>query len=109
MVRLPLDSESPPVPGGYLEPRAGDMLGPYRLDSVAGEGGMGRVFRSTHTKLNKRVAVKVLPAPSSLWPSPGPTTTVEAPAAVSRSRGTAIRWQRERNTCSDLAERRQVH
>jgi len=32
----------------------------YRVDSLLGEGGMGLVYRVTHTRLNKPLAIKVL-------------------------------------------------
>ena len=38
----------------------GTMLGPYRLDTFIGGGGMGAVFRSLDTTLDRVVAVKVL-------------------------------------------------
>ena len=47
---------------GHLDLRAGASLGPYRIDRLLGAGGMGEVFSATDTRLNRRVAIKVLPA-----------------------------------------------
>ncbi len=39
----------------------GTPLGPYRIDSLIGAGGMGEVYRATDTRLGRTVAVKILP------------------------------------------------
>ncbi|HEX6086850.1 MAG TPA: protein kinase [Thermoanaerobaculia bacterium] len=39
----------------------GARLGPYRIDAEIGAGGMGHVFRATDTRLDRKVAIKVLP------------------------------------------------
>lgn len=40
----------------------GDTLGPYEIVTQAGEGGMGIVYKARDTRLNRFVAIKVLPA-----------------------------------------------
>ena len=37
----------------------GFRLGPYRIESLLGQGGMGQVFRATDTRLSRRVAIKI--------------------------------------------------
>ena len=39
----------------------GSRLGHYNVTALIGEGGMGQVYRATDTKLNRQVALKVLP------------------------------------------------
>lgn len=40
----------------------GTKLGPYELTAAIGAGGMGEVYRARDPRLNREVAIKVLPA-----------------------------------------------
>jgi Tol biopolymer transport system component len=37
----------------------GSRLGPYQIEALLGEGGMGKVFRATDTRLHRKVAIKI--------------------------------------------------
>jgi serine/threonine-protein kinase len=42
--------------------QAGSRIGPYEIETALGAGGMGEVYRARDTRLNRRVAIKSLPA-----------------------------------------------
>src|SRR6188768_3896000 len=46
----------------------GSRLGPYEITVAIGAGGMGEVYRARDTKLNRDVAIKVLPEVFALDP-----------------------------------------
>jgi len=48
---------------------SGTRLGPYEIESPLGAGGMGEVYRARDTRLERTVAIKVLPASLSSDPS----------------------------------------
>src|SRR5262245_34807904 len=48
--------------------QSGTRLGPYEILSPIGAGGMGEVYRGRDTRLDRNVAIKVLPAHLSVLP-----------------------------------------
>lgn len=40
----------------------GQKLGPYEIIEQAGAGGMGEVYKARDTRLDRTVAIKILPA-----------------------------------------------
>jgi serine/threonine protein kinase len=40
----------------------GSKLGPYEIQSALGAGGMGEVYRALDTRLERTVAIKILPS-----------------------------------------------
>jgi hypothetical protein len=78
--RLPVASESvlaDPIaaPPTSMDPTpshtvlaTGDRVGPYEIVAPLGAGAMGEVYRATDTKLNRNVALKVLPERFALDP-----------------------------------------
>ena len=47
--------------GAPMALTAGNKLGPYEIQSPLGAGGMGEVYRACDTRLNRSVAIKILP------------------------------------------------
>jgi len=47
---------------------AGTKLGPYEISSPLGAGGMGVVYRARDTRLDRTVAIKILPTHLSSSP-----------------------------------------
>src|ERR1700732_2963069 len=59
---------------------AGDRLGSYEILAPLGAGGMGEVYRAKDTKLDREVAVKILP--DALADDPERLTRFEREAKV---------------------------
>jgi len=51
----------------------GTTLGPYGIQAPLGAGGMGEVYKATDTRLDRTVAIKILPS-TSPTPSPSPAS-----------------------------------
>ncbi len=47
----------------------GSRLGHYDVTALIGEGGMGQVYQTPDAKLNRQVALKILPEAFTLFPS----------------------------------------
>jgi serine/threonine protein kinase len=57
--------------------KAGTRLGRYEIRSPLGAGGMGEVYLALDTRLNRKVAVKILPVAS-------PQTRIECGASIKK-------------------------
>jgi eukaryotic-like serine/threonine-protein kinase len=81
---------------------SGTKFGPYEIVSPAGTGGMGEVYRAVDTRLNRTVAIKVLPEHLS-----------EKPEALERFQreARAISQLSHANICQlyDLGEQSGIH
>src|SRR5712691_8919986 len=62
---------------------AGARLGPYEITGALGAGGMGEVYRARDTKLNRDVALKVIPDTFALDPDRVARFTREAQVLAS--------------------------
>ena len=69
---------------------AGTKLGPYQILSAIGAGGMGEVYRATDLRLDRTVAIKVLPADLAADPQLKARLEREARAISARSSPTTV-------------------
>ena len=79
--------------------RAGAHLGPYEITSLIGAGGMGEVYQAHDTKLDRDVAIKVLPEQFARHPERLARFQREAKmlAALNHPNIAAIYWLDESN------------
>ena len=65
-----------------LQPLVGQTLNQYRIEAVLGQGGMGVVYRAHDLKLQRSVALKLLPADLTSDPERRKRFLLEARAAA---------------------------
>lgn len=76
---LPYDGGHSPSPS-LVGPRAGIMVGRYRLEGLLGQGAMATVWRATDTALGRQVAIKLLSPGIAARPDSGARFQREARA-----------------------------
>jgi serine/threonine protein kinase len=64
---------------------AGQRLGPYEIQSLIGAGGMGEVYKAHDTRLDRTVALKILPSDIAGDPERGARFEREAHAIAALS------------------------
>ena len=79
----------------------GTTLGPYHVTAKIGEGGMGEVWQVRDTKLDRDVALKVLPEAFTSDPDRLARFEREAKVLVSLNPD-QIEWSRSKGECSCL-------
>src|SRR5215831_11095817 len=89
----------------------GFTIGHYRVTAKLGEGGMGAVYRATDTKLNRDVAIKILPEAFAADPERMARFTREARvlAALNHPNIATIYGVEERALVMELVEGEPLH
>jgi hypothetical protein len=93
---------------------AGTRLGPYEIQSAISAGGMGEVYKARDTRLNRSVAIKVLPPAMASDPERRARFTREARTIAglshphirslqSRRRATHLGWERSESRTIERA------
>jgi serine/threonine protein kinase len=94
-------------PGGSMASlTVGQRLGAYEIIGPLGAGGMGEVFRARDSRLDRQVAVKVLPASIADSPDALARFEREARAVAAHPRHSRLRAVTAGDVCGDGAARR---